>query len=121
MEAPWSSCDRVSAATAARKAPGYRMALGRFPRASWRASDRSERITSFIVAPPRDGATMPRPGGYRPDGEPRGLTILLGVADVDAAVLEHSGESVECKRHKLPFSAGPAPPSRTGTGRRTAP
>src|SRR5437870_7775583 len=83
MEAPWSSCDRVTAATAARKAAGYRMAVGRFPRASWRASDRSERIASFIVAPPRDGATMPRPGGHRPDGEPRGLTteaLIAGAA-----------------------------------------
>src|SRR6266545_1564655 len=52
------------------------MAVGTFPWASWRASDRSRRIAVFIVAPPCDGATMPRAGGHRQDGEARGLTIL---------------------------------------------
>src|SRR3990172_11832816 len=51
------------------------MAVGTFPWANWRASDRSRRIAVFIVAPPCDGATMLRAGGHRQDGESRGLTL----------------------------------------------
>jgi hypothetical protein len=61
-----------------RRAKGDRVpdGLRDFPRVSWRASDRSWRIASFIVAPPRDGATMSQWRGHRPDGEPRGRTLL---------------------------------------------
>src|SRR3990172_261742 len=57
------------------------MAVGTFPRVSWRASDRSRRIASFIVAPPCAGATMPRAGGHRQDGESRGLTKMTLYAE----------------------------------------
>src|SRR3970040_2125078 len=51
------------------------MAVGTFPWASWRASDRRRRIAAGIAGPPCDGATMPRAGGHRQDGESRGLTL----------------------------------------------
>jgi len=123
----------LDAATAIRKVSALRALCLRLPHVPTPAELARLQRFGELVAAPESASTddiEPLAAGWRRwwyQGETSRLRAMAahvptGLVQSDRRLALYACAAVAaCKRHKRPFSEGPAPPSRTGTGRRMAP